>query len=109
MWQELPETKQILEYVLRVRKEHAKGLECEDFGEMGQFVNFDLVRSPEFTGPWAKLADQEFRERASSYVRDEVAHHERVQQRAQTAQLYRLKGRPAFRDDILQTRRRDTK
>lgn len=78
------EIKLIVDYVHRVRRDHgitpgpsARGLESDEYGEMGQFVNVELVRSPDFTGPWKELSDQGYRERAASFVQGEIAHHER--------------------------------
>ena len=80
MRNESPEVQIILDYVHKVRKDHsiipgpfAKGLESEDYGEIGQLVNDDLVRSPDFTGRWQQLADPEVMARAVSFVQGELA------------------------------------
>lgn len=81
---ELDEVGIVVEYVHQLRRRHsitpgpsAKGLESDEYGEVGEFVYVDLICFPDFTGPWQRLSDPEYRNRVISFVQGEIARHER--------------------------------
>lgn len=71
----------IVDFVHQVRKKHgiipgpdARGLESEEYGEIGQYVYGVLVCEQEFSGQWGRISySPDFKERVADFVRREIA------------------------------------
>ncbi|MBI3888690.1 hypothetical protein HY311_02770 [Candidatus Nomurabacteria bacterium] len=71
----------IRDFIKKLRKEHrivpgpsAKGLGSDEYGEIGQFVYDELVRSPDESEPWLRLAkNSELLARVLNCVEGEIA------------------------------------
>ena len=70
----------IRDFIEQLRKKHgiipgssARGLGSDEMGEVGAFVYDELVRTPDNTGAWGRLVeDQEFLGRVYAFVMREI-------------------------------------